>query len=339
MVRLLREAQRALNSAAACRPLEAFWMQVPGDSCKQQHNNSHQQHSQAMNYPTIACWLCCWCLLVQGMHSDVTALSKASIWREASRGNGTADLAVHFIGGGMAGITAASATYPLDLVRTRLAAQLLLNLAEKHNILQRPNDSTVMASLACGSLSGIANPQQILLGYNAMRTTTFPLDLVRRRMQLEGSGGRARVYKTGLFGAFAHIIQTEGLRGMYRGILPEYYKVVPGAISCKDEMFGELGLQPEGINLRREIVMKYNECEIMTGQVVLGPQTYFPVFAQTRVTMWDPEDNFEVLEIRQNIIRPGNGLDAIPRDIRLKLQMLLSFGRHVKQLRASCYLH
>ncbi|KAJ6922431.1 hypothetical protein NC652_016160 [Populus alba x Populus x berolinensis] len=188
MVRLLREAQRALNSAAACRPLEAFWMQVPGDSCKQQHNNSHQQHSQAMNYPTIACWLCCWCLLVrhctaplcsdllssfrkksffyvsnvfcykrsssslltsnsstvQGMHSDVTALSKASIWREASltiahrlpyssvsfyayerykSGNGTADLAVHFIGGGMAGITAASATYPLDLVRTRLAAQ------------------------------------------------------------------------------------------------------------------------------------------------------------------------------------------------------------------------
>ena len=47
-------------------------------------------------------------------------------------------------------------------------------------------------------------------------------------MQLEGAGGRARVYKTGLFGAFAHIIQTEGLRGMYRGILPEYYKVVPG---------------------------------------------------------------------------------------------------------------
>lgn len=56
---------------------------------------------------------------------------------------------------------------------------------------------------------------------------TFPLDLVRRRMQLEGAGGRARVYKTGLFGTFSHIIQTEGIRGLYRGILPEYYKVVP----------------------------------------------------------------------------------------------------------------
>ncbi|PHT76812.1 hypothetical protein T459_20334 [Capsicum annuum] len=34
-----------------------------------------------------------------------------------------ADIFVHFVGGGSAGITAAAATYPLDLVRTRLAAQ------------------------------------------------------------------------------------------------------------------------------------------------------------------------------------------------------------------------
>ena len=46
-------------------------------------------------------------------------------------------------------------------------------------------------------------------------------------MQLEGAGGRARVYTSGLFGTFANIIRTEGFRGMYRGILPEYYKVVP----------------------------------------------------------------------------------------------------------------
>lgn len=46
-------------------------------------------------------------------------------------------------------------------------------------------------------------------------------------MQLEGAGGRARVYKTGLFGTFRHIIHSEGIRGLYRGILPEYYKVVP----------------------------------------------------------------------------------------------------------------
>ncbi|XP_020540334.1 mitochondrial substrate carrier family protein B isoform X2 [Jatropha curcas] len=174
-------------------------------------------------------------------------------------------LFVHFVGGGMAGITAASATYPLDLVRTRLAAQTnviyyrgiahaLRTISRDEGVLglykglgatllgvgpniaisftvyetlrsfwqtHRPHDSTVAVSLACGSLSGIASS-----------TATFPLDLVRRRKQLEGAGGRARVYTTGLFGTFKHIIQTEGFWGLYRGILPEYYKVVPGVGIC-----------------------------------------------------------------------------------------------------------
>lgn len=47
-------------------------------------------------------------------------------------------------------------------------------------------------------------------------------------MQLEGAGGRARIYKKGLFSTFGQIMKSEGLRGLYRGILPEYYKVVPG---------------------------------------------------------------------------------------------------------------
>ncbi|KAL4571795.1 hypothetical protein LXL04_018560 [Taraxacum kok-saghyz] len=172
-----------------------------------------------------------------------------------------AEACVHFVGGGMSGITAAMATYPLDLVRTRLAAQrstiyyhgighalrtiirdegciglykglgaTLLGVGPSIAIsfsvyemlrsnwkLHRPDDSTVMVSLACGSLSGIASS-----------TATFPLDLVRRRKQLEGVGGRARVYNTGLFGTFGHIVKSEGFRGLYRGILPEYYKVVPG---------------------------------------------------------------------------------------------------------------
>ncbi|KAJ4719939.1 Mitochondrial substrate carrier family protein [Melia azedarach] len=179
--------------------------------------------------------------------------------------NMSADLFVHFVGGGLAGITAASATYPLDLVRTRLAAQTnviyyrgichaLQTICREEGVLglykglgatllgvgpsiaisfsvyetlrsfwqsQRPNDSTILVSLACGSLSGIASS-----------TATFPLDLVRRRKQLEGAGGRARVYTTGLFGTFKHIIQTEGFCGLYRGILPEYYKVVPGVGIC-----------------------------------------------------------------------------------------------------------
>ncbi|GKD80872.1 mitochondrial substrate carrier family protein B-like protein, partial [Tanacetum coccineum] len=193
-------------------------------------------------------------------------------------GTAATDACVHFVGGGMSGITAATATYPLDLIRTRLAAQNL-QLAEgtaitlvyllqrstmyyngighalrticrdegffglykglgatllgvgpsiaisfsvyetlrSHWKAYRPDDPTVCVSLTCGSLSGIASS-----------TATFPLDLVRRRKQLEGVGGQARVYNSGLLGTLGHIMRKEGLRGLYRGILPEYYKVVPG---------------------------------------------------------------------------------------------------------------
>ncbi|KAL5126783.1 Mitochondrial substrate carrier family protein B [Glycine soja] len=279
---------------------------------------------------------------IQGMHSNVAALRKVSIWNEASRiiheegfrafwkgnlvtiahrlpyssvnfysyehykkllkmvprlqshrDNVSADLCVHFVGGGMAGITAATSTYPLDLVRTRLAAQTnftyyrgiwhaLHTISKEEGIFglykglgttlltvgpsiaisfsvyetlrsywqsNRSDDSPVVISLACGSLSGIASSTdywsdvkiEFLLSrmgvvqFNSsviLYAATFPLDLVRRRKQLEGAGGRARVYTTGLYGVFRHIIRTEGFRGLYRGILPEYYKVVPGVGIC-----------------------------------------------------------------------------------------------------------
>lgn len=45
---------------------------------------------------------------------------------ERRRDNAGKDFSVRLLGGGLAGITAASATYPLDLVRTRLAAQVFV---------------------------------------------------------------------------------------------------------------------------------------------------------------------------------------------------------------------
>ncbi|KAJ0984048.1 hypothetical protein J5N97_002404 [Dioscorea zingiberensis] len=179
---------------------------------------------------------------------------------DGHQNHASTNIILSLFGGGLAGITAATMTYPLDLVRTRLAAQTknvyyrgmshalyaicrdegvrglykglgatLLgvgpSLAISFSVYdtsksrwrsERPHDSPALISLVCGSLSGIASS-----------TATFPLDLVRRRKQLEGVGGRARVYNSGLLGTFRHIIHTEGLRGLYRGILPEYYKVVP----------------------------------------------------------------------------------------------------------------
>ena len=46
---------------------------------------------------------------------------------ERHQRSASADIFVHFVGGGLAGMTAASVTYPLDLVRTRLAAQVKIS--------------------------------------------------------------------------------------------------------------------------------------------------------------------------------------------------------------------
>lgn len=190
------------------------------------------------------------------------------------------DLARRFVSGGMAGLTACSLAYPLDLVRTRLAAQLgqgaeayyrgiggtlraivrdegarglyrglgatlgqvapalAINYAAYETLralwLARAGGAdghrlspgapappsagvpSVFASLVCGAAAGIVSS-----------SATFPLDLVRRRLQLQGQGGGALVYPT--YGsAVRGIWRAEGARGFYAGILPEYYKVVPG---------------------------------------------------------------------------------------------------------------
>ncbi|XP_031381038.1 mitochondrial substrate carrier family protein B-like isoform X2 [Punica granatum] len=141
---------------------------------------------------------------------------------EKYRNNMTAELSMHFVGGGLAGITAATATYPLDLVRTRLAAQtnviyyrgiwhaLGTIIAEEGHLglykglgatllsvgpsiavsfsfyetlrsfwqSQRPHDPTVVVSLACGSLSGIASSTVgSFIGLNYSERNYFVLQL------------------------------------------------------------------------------------------------------------------------------------------------------------------
>jgi len=64
----------------------------------------------------------------------------------------------------------------------------------------------------------------LLLGAAAglfAQTICYPLDTVRRRMQLKG-----KVY-TSTANAFTTIWKREGLKGFYRGIVPNAVKVVP----------------------------------------------------------------------------------------------------------------
>ncbi|KAF5801200.1 putative mitochondrial carrier domain superfamily [Helianthus annuus] len=62
--------------------------------------------------------------------------------------------------------------------------------------------------LAGGGLAGIT-----------VASVTYPLDLVRTRLSAQGVGPNLAI-------SFS-VYDTAGFRGIYRGILPEYYKVVP----------------------------------------------------------------------------------------------------------------
>lgn len=158
--------------------------------------------------------------------------------------------------GATAGCLACVATYPLDLVRTRLAAQtttnvvytglrhalrtivategvrglyrglgatlvgvapsLAINFAVYETLRGRaaaahPHAHPTVLALCAGSAAGAASA-----------TICFPLDLVRRRMQLAGAA------RGGLVAAAKAVAAREGAKGFYRGLVPELAKVVPG---------------------------------------------------------------------------------------------------------------
>ena len=73
-------------------------------------------------------------------------------------------------------------------------------------------DNPMLISLACGSTSAVVSA-----------SATFPLDLVRRRMQM-----RDATRGDTFLGVLKRVIKKEGFTGLYRGIYPEFAKVVPG---------------------------------------------------------------------------------------------------------------
>ncbi|RMX43096.1 hypothetical protein pdam_00006842 [Pocillopora damicornis] len=153
------------------------------------------------------------------------------------------------VAGGLAGTTSVIATYPLDLVRTRLAAQcegaerryrnilhafqtilkdeggLISDFVLGHLIVRargaelkrmdKDRELPVVVRLICGGLAG-----------GISQTVTYPLDVVRRRMQMKGISGDLFAY-TSTKHAFTTIVQVEGVKGLYKGMWPNLLKVAP----------------------------------------------------------------------------------------------------------------
>ncbi|GJQ12771.1 hypothetical protein GpartN1_g4562.t1 [Galdieria partita] len=182
-------------------------------------------------------------------------------------------LATRLFAGSLAGATAVICTYPLDLVRARFACQIfeskyeslrhavktifllegglrgfysgiyptlagvvpyaginfftygfLRRLAERRGLTER---HPTMVSLFCGACAGLVG-----------QTFTFPLDVIRRRMQtvsmfrynIGAEQAIAYLPKRGfgrIIPTLIHIIRHEGFFGMYKGLSVNYLKAAP----------------------------------------------------------------------------------------------------------------
>lgn len=168
----------------------------------------------------------------------------------------------NLLGGAVAGIVSVSFTYPLDFVRARLTCQgsvltghhysgiwdALHKTASKEGVsaLYRGISPTLMGiapyvglnfmvfeSLKVGAPKDEDGRPDIyyLLGCGALagacgQTAAYPFDLLRRRYQVSSLGASSE-YNGGILNAFKQIIRQDGPIGLYKGLWPNFLKVVP----------------------------------------------------------------------------------------------------------------
>lgn len=80
-------------------------------------------------------------------------------------------------------------------------------------------DPSNIGKLAAGAVSGAV-----------AQTCTYPFDVLRRRFQINTMSGMGYQY-SGITDAVTNIVKTEGLRGLYKGIVPNLLKVAPSMAS------------------------------------------------------------------------------------------------------------
>lgn len=175
------------------------------------------------------------------------------------------DSAETFVAGAVSGAAATGATYPLDLLRTRFAAQ------GRHRVYSSlrgalwdiyrdegpkgffrglgpalgqiiPFMGIFFASyeglrLQLGHLHlpwGSGDATAGIVASVVAKTAVFPLDLVRKRIQVQGPTRSKYVYKdipiyTSAVRGIQSIYRTEGLRGLYKGLPISLVKAAPSS--------------------------------------------------------------------------------------------------------------
>ncbi|CZR53996.1 probable Mitochondrial thiamine pyrophosphate carrier 1 [Phialocephala subalpina] len=170
-----------------------------------------------------------------------------------------------FIAGASAGAMSTTATYPLDLLRTRFAAQgterIYSSLAASiHDIARNEGPKGFFQGLGAGVGQIIPYMGIFFATYETLRrpmgnlqlpfgsgdatagvlaslvskTAVFPLDLIRKRLQVQGPTRLKYVHKNipvykGVFKTMQSILQKEGTRGLYRGLTVSLFKAAPAS--------------------------------------------------------------------------------------------------------------
>lgn len=161
--------------------------------------------------------------------------------------------------GGLAGIAAAAMCYPLEVAKTLLTAhpeqysgvaRTITTVARTQGArgLYRGLGPTVIAMFPYVGLefmiyehlklqhesqnNGRASILTLLcigaFAGTVAQTVCHPLDVVRKRLQLQGIGGRPVQYRS-MLDAARSIVSKEGPNALYRGLQPMYVSVLPSA--------------------------------------------------------------------------------------------------------------
>ncbi|KAF4637526.1 hypothetical protein G7Y89_g565 [Cudoniella acicularis] len=170
-----------------------------------------------------------------------------------------------FIAGASAGAIATTATYPLDLLRTRFAAQgterIYSSLAASiRDIARHEGPRGFFQGLGAGIGQIIPYMGIFFATYETLRlplgtlqmpfgsgdaaagviasiiakTGVFPLDLIRKRLQVQGPTRSRYIHKnipvySGVFRTMQNILKNEGTRGLYRGLTVSLFKAAPAS--------------------------------------------------------------------------------------------------------------
>lgn len=173
-----------------------------------------------------------------------------------------------FLAGASAGAAATAATYPLDLLRTRFAAQgnddrVYTSLRRAvAQIYRDEGPRGFFRGLAPGLGQIVPFMGMFFAAYEALRpplaaldlpfgggdalagtlasvmskTGVFPLDTVRKRIQVQGPTRARYVHKNipdyiglGTLGTMRSILRTEGIRSLYRGLTVSLLKAAPAS--------------------------------------------------------------------------------------------------------------